>query len=79
MLRPAKRQGTQHDYAKMLLARDMPGDRGRAQDLLSAAAEQYQKLGMTPWLDQTSELLDSEGRNRHGSGSRSGSRKRARA
>jgi hypothetical protein len=32
---------TQHDYAKMLLARDMPGDRGRAQHLLHAATEQY--------------------------------------
>jgi tetratricopeptide (TPR) repeat protein len=48
---------TQHDYAKMLLARDMPGDRGRAQEQLSAATEQYQKLGMTPWLAQASRLL----------------------
>ena len=48
---------TQHDYAKMLLARDLPGDRGRAQQLLGAAKEEYQKLGMTPWLAQASELL----------------------
>jgi hypothetical protein len=48
---------TQHDYAKMLLARELPGDRGRAQHLLRAATEHYQKLGMTPWLAQASELL----------------------
>ena len=48
---------TYHDYARMLLARDMPGDCGRAQHLLGAATEQYQKLGMTPWLAQASELL----------------------
>jgi hypothetical protein len=48
---------TQHDYAKMLLARERPGDRGRAQHLLGAATEEYQKLGMTPWLAQAFELL----------------------
>jgi DNA-binding SARP family transcriptional activator len=48
---------TQHDYAKMLLARDLPGDRVRAQHLLRVATEQYKKLRMTPWLAQASELL----------------------
>ena len=36
---------TQHDYAKMLLARDMPGDRGRAQHLLGAATEHTRSSG----------------------------------
>jgi hypothetical protein len=44
----------------MLLARGMPGDRGQAQQLLGAATEHYQKLGMTPWLAQASELLASD-------------------
>jgi DNA-binding SARP family transcriptional activator len=48
---------TQHDYAKMLRARDRPGDRDQAQRLLAAVAEQYQKLGMTPWLAQAAELM----------------------
>ena len=45
-----------YDYAKMLLTRDMPGDRNQAHQLLAAAAEQYQKLGMTPWLARSAEL-----------------------
>ena len=48
---------TKHDYARMLLARDMPGDRERAQQLLIAATEQYERLGMTPWLARASELV----------------------
>jgi len=40
----------------MLLARDMPGDRERAHQLLAAAAEQYERLGMTPWLPRAAEL-----------------------
>jgi hypothetical protein len=48
---------TQHDYARMLLARDVRGDRERARHLLIAATEQYERLGMTPWLGRASELL----------------------
>jgi DNA-binding SARP family transcriptional activator len=48
---------TQHDHAKMLLARAMPGDREQAQQLLAAATEQYQRLGMTPWLARAAELV----------------------
>ena len=48
---------TQHDYAKMLLARGMRRDHEQAQQLLAAAAEQYQRLGMTPWLARTAELI----------------------
>jgi DNA-binding SARP family transcriptional activator/tetratricopeptide (TPR) repeat protein len=51
---------TQHDHARMLLARGMPGDRDRARQLLAAAREQYEELGMTPWLIQASELFDAE-------------------
>jgi tetratricopeptide (TPR) repeat protein len=48
---------TQHDYARMLLARDMPGDRERARQLLIGVIEQYERLGMTPWMGRASELL----------------------
>jgi DNA-binding SARP family transcriptional activator len=37
---------TQSDYARMLLARDGPGDRERAQKLLDAALASYRELGM---------------------------------
>jgi hypothetical protein len=41
----------------MLLARDMPGDRERAHGLLIGVIEQYERLGMTPWLGRASELF----------------------
>jgi tetratricopeptide (TPR) repeat protein len=37
---------TQHEYAQMLLARDAPGDRDRAGDMLVAALETARALGM---------------------------------
>jgi tetratricopeptide (TPR) repeat protein len=37
---------TQEDYARMLLARAGPGDRGRAAELLSQAHATYRELGM---------------------------------
>jgi tetratricopeptide (TPR) repeat protein len=37
---------TQHDYAKMLLARGAPGDRERALDLLQQALDAAQEMGM---------------------------------
>ena len=37
---------TQDDYARMLLARDEPGDRERAQQLVGAALASYRELGM---------------------------------
>ena len=37
---------TQNDYARMLLARDSPGDRERAQALLDTARKTYLQLGM---------------------------------
>ena len=39
---------TQNDYARMLLARDRPGDRERAQELLEQALATYRELGMEP-------------------------------
>jgi DNA-binding SARP family transcriptional activator len=48
---------TQHDYAKMLLARGTRHDREHAQQLLVAANEQYERLGMTAWSARASELL----------------------
>ena len=40
---------TQHDYARMLLARDASGDRARARELLTTALDAYRALGMKPW------------------------------
>ena len=37
---------TQHDYARMLLARDEPGDRERAEKLSDSALATYRALGM---------------------------------
>jgi tetratricopeptide (TPR) repeat protein len=37
---------TQHEYAQMLLARDAPGDRARARELLGAALETASEVGM---------------------------------
>jgi hypothetical protein len=37
---------TEHDFARMLHARDGPGDRERAQALLDAARSTYHELGM---------------------------------
>ena len=39
---------TQHDYARTLLARDEPGDRERAQELLHQALATYRELGIEP-------------------------------
>jgi DNA-binding SARP family transcriptional activator len=45
---------TQHDYARMLLARDAPGDKERAVELLSAALDTFRELGMKPWEERIS-------------------------
>ena len=41
----------------MVLARDMPGDRERARQLLIGVIEQYERLGITAWMGRASELL----------------------
>ena len=38
----------QHDYARTLLARNDPGDRDRAQELLHQALATYRELGIEP-------------------------------
>ncbi len=47
---------TQHDYARMLLARDGPGDREHAQALVDAARETYRQLGMDTYVARISAL-----------------------
>jgi hypothetical protein len=37
---------TQHDFARMLLARDEPGDRERALALIRTALQTYRELAM---------------------------------
>jgi tetratricopeptide (TPR) repeat protein len=41
---------SEHNYGRTLLARDGPGDRDRAQQLLTGARQVYQTLGMTQWV-----------------------------
>lgn len=43
---------TQHDYARMLLAREHTGDREQACELLVTALDAYRKLGMAPWIER---------------------------
>lgn len=45
---------TQNDYARMLLARDRPGDRERAQELLEQALATYRELGMESYAVKAS-------------------------
>jgi DNA-binding SARP family transcriptional activator len=47
---------SQHDYARMLLARGEPGDKERARELLAECASAYRELGMKPWAEAASGL-----------------------
>ena len=47
---------TRHDYGRMLLERDHPGDRERALELLDDAISAYQELGMESWARVATEL-----------------------
>lgn len=47
---------TEHDYARMLLARDAPGDREKARELLASAVCTYGELGMEAWVERASTL-----------------------
>jgi tetratricopeptide (TPR) repeat protein len=47
---------TQHDYGRMLLARDGPGDRVKARELLGSALTTADELGMTLLVERIGEL-----------------------
>jgi DNA-binding SARP family transcriptional activator len=48
---------SQHDHGRALLARGAPGDGNQAQQLLSAARDEYERLSMTPWVTRVDPLL----------------------
>jgi tetratricopeptide (TPR) repeat protein len=48
---------TQHDYARMLLKRDQPGDRERARELAVEGVATYCDLGMDSWARAAAELV----------------------
>ncbi|HET7047361.1 MAG TPA: BTAD domain-containing putative transcriptional regulator [Solirubrobacteraceae bacterium] len=47
---------TRHDYARMLLDRNAPGDRERALELIGAALATYRTIGMQSWTATASEV-----------------------
>jgi hypothetical protein len=47
----------QHFYAKMLLDRGVPNDRARARELLTAAMDNYQRIGIPVRARMAEELL----------------------
>jgi len=47
---------TQHDYARMLLARGEASDRERALELIAGTLTTYLELGMESWAEKASEL-----------------------
>jgi predicted ATPase/DNA-binding SARP family transcriptional activator/class 3 adenylate cyclase len=49
---------TEHDYARLLLARDEPADSARAEELLGSAQMTCQDLGMTGLAAKVTALLD---------------------
>ena len=49
---------TQFDYGSMLLARDAPGDRERAGELLAEAISTYEELGMGVWAERARARAD---------------------
>jgi tetratricopeptide (TPR) repeat protein len=51
---------TRHDHAAMLLARDGPGDRERADGLLADAISTYDELGMESWAKRAVALADGQ-------------------
>jgi hypothetical protein len=52
---------TQHDYARLLAARDTPGDRERGRDLLAAALGTCGDLGMVALAESVTRLLSASG------------------
>jgi tetratricopeptide (TPR) repeat protein len=51
---------TRHDHATMLLARDGPGDRERAEALLAEAISAYDELGMESWAKRAAALAEGQ-------------------
>jgi tetratricopeptide (TPR) repeat protein len=49
---------TQREFAGMLMGRQRPGDRERADRLLAEAIETYRRLGMEPWLRRAEAMTD---------------------
>jgi uncharacterized protein HemY len=47
---------TQHDYARMLLKLDQPGDRERARELAVEGVATFRELGMDSWARAAAEL-----------------------
>jgi tetratricopeptide (TPR) repeat protein len=52
---------TQYDLARVLLARDGPGDRERAQELVEAALATYRELGMETYAATAMALAEASG------------------
>jgi class 3 adenylate cyclase len=52
---------TRHDHARMLLFRDAPGDRKRAQELLEQALDTARELGIAALTARVLTLLDEQG------------------
>ena len=46
----------QHDFARMLVARNGPGDQERASDLVAEAVQTYRQLGMEAWAARAEAL-----------------------
>jgi hypothetical protein len=49
---------TEHDFARMLVARDAPADRARANELLGSARAACEELGMTALGAKVTTLLE---------------------
>ena len=67
---------TQHDYARMLLARDKPGDREKARELLRRAADTARELAMTRLAEEVL-TLTGRGDRAHSAAAASGAHPRA--
>jgi tetratricopeptide (TPR) repeat protein len=48
---------SQHEYARMLIERNDPGDKEKAKTLLTEATATYRELGMPTFLEKAEELL----------------------
>jgi hypothetical protein len=49
---------SRHDLGRMLLARGAPGDGESAHELLTAASQEYEALGMEPWAKRVARAGD---------------------